>query len=170
MSVKHQLMLLLHFLGKEGESNASQWTQFKVSYGTSKKCQDRVVQSLMDIRNENIKWLTENERKQIAQRTEREYLLPNCISLMDGTLLPLGSAPSCSDAAGYSGRKFPYSLTVCVINDDKRNIRAYLSDFPGSTHDNWVWRNMIQNQKAGDFLVHSSMSSVILLLNHVTLQ
>ncbi|KAL7520303.1 hypothetical protein ACHAWX_005032 [Stephanocyclus meneghinianus] len=70
---------------------------------------------------------------------------------MDGTLLPLGIAPSCSDAADYSGRKFPYSLTVCVINDDKRKIRAYLSGFPGSTHDNRVWRNMIQNQKAGDF-------------------
>eukprot|EP00804_Cyclotella_cryptica_P005843 CCRYP_000136-RC/>CCRYP_000136-RC protein AED:0.24 eAED:0.23 QI:0/-1/0/1/-1/1/1/0/245 len=70
---------------------------------------------------------------------------------MDGTLLPLGIAPSCCDAVDYSGRKFPYSLTVCVINDDKRKIRAYLSGFPGFTHDNRVWRNMIQNQKAQDF-------------------
>ena len=66
MSVKHQLMLLLHFLGKEGESNASQRNQFKVSYGASDKCRDRVVQSLIDIRDEYIKWPTENERKQIA--------------------------------------------------------------------------------------------------------
>jgi hypothetical protein len=44
--VKHQLMLLLHFLGKEGESNESQRNQFKVSYGASEKCRDRVVQSL----------------------------------------------------------------------------------------------------------------------------
>eukprot|EP00804_Cyclotella_cryptica_P018902 CCRYP_006432-RA/>CCRYP_006432-RA protein AED:0.22 eAED:0.22 QI:0/-1/0/1/-1/1/1/0/257 len=134
MSVKYQLMLLLHFLGKEGESNSSQRNQFKVSYGATEKCRDRVVQSLIDIRNEYIKWPTENERKQIAQRVEQEFLLPNCIGLMDGTLLPLGIAPSCSDAADYSGRKFPYSLTVCVINDDKRKIRAYLSGFPGSTH------------------------------------
>ena len=87
MSVKHQLMLLLHFLGKEGESNASQQNQFKVSYGASEKCQDRVVQSLIDIRDEYIKWPIENERKQIAQRIEREFLLPNCIGLMDRTLL-----------------------------------------------------------------------------------
>ena len=33
---------------------------------------------------------------------------------MDGTLLRLGIAPSCSDAADYSGRKFLYSLTVCA--------------------------------------------------------
>jgi hypothetical protein len=151
MSMKHQLMLLLHFLGKEGESNASQQNQFKVSYGASEKCQDRVVQSLIDIRDEYIKWLTENESKQIAQRIEREFLLPNCIVLMDGTLLPMGIAPSCNDAADYSGRKSPYSLTACVINDDKWKIRAYLSGFPGSTHDNRVWRNMIQNQEAGNF-------------------
>ena len=144
--VKHQLMLLLHFLGKEGESNESQRNQFKVSYGGSEKCRDRVVQSLIDIRDEYIKWPTENERKQIALRIEREFLLPNCIGLMDGTLLPLGIAPSCSDAADYSGRKFPYSLTVCVINDDKQKIRAYLSGFPVSTHDNEEWRNVIHKK------------------------
>ena len=43
ISVKHQLMLLLHFLGKEGESNDSQQKQFKVSYGACEKCRDRVV-------------------------------------------------------------------------------------------------------------------------------
>ena len=122
--VKHQLMLLLHFLGKEGESNASQRNQFKVSYGASEKCQDRVVQSLIDIREEFIKWASDNEIKQIALWIEQDFLLPNCIGLMDGTLVPLGIAPSCSDAADYSGRKFPYSLTVCVINDDKQKIRA----------------------------------------------
>eukprot|EP00804_Cyclotella_cryptica_P011928 CCRYP_004400-RA/>CCRYP_004400-RA protein AED:0.43 eAED:0.56 QI:0/0/0/1/0/0/2/0/89 len=47
-------------------------------------------------------------------------------------------------------------------------IRAYLSVL-GPTHDNQIWRNMIQNQKASDFLVRSSRSCVILLLNQVTL-
>ena len=107
MLVKQQPMLLLDFLGKEGESNASQRNQFRISYGASEKCRGRVVQSLIDIRDEYIKWPTENEWKQIAQRIEREFLLPNCIGLMDGTLLPLGIAPSCSNAADYSGTKFP---------------------------------------------------------------
>ncbi|KAL7475254.1 hypothetical protein ACHAW6_001175, partial [Cyclotella cf. meneghiniana] len=34
--VKLQLMMLLHFLGKEGESNSSQREQFKRGYGTTK--------------------------------------------------------------------------------------------------------------------------------------
>ena len=65
---------------------------------------------------------------------------------MDGTLLPLVFEPLSDDAADYHGRKFQYSLTVLVINDDKQRIRAYLAGYPGSTHDNRLWRNMKQNQ------------------------
>eukprot|EP00956_Cyclotella_meneghiniana_P011420 scaffold16021_cov55-Cyclotella_meneghiniana.AAC.1 len=63
---------------------------------------------------------------------------------MDGTLLPLAIQPSSSDYEDYVGRKFQYSLTVNVINDDKRRIRAYLAGFPGSAHDNRVRSNMRQ--------------------------
>lgn len=151
MPVKHQLMVLLHFLGKEGESNGSQRSVFKFGYGQSEKCRKRVVQALNDIRENYIFWPNEEERGDIAKRIENEFFLPNCISLMDGTLLPLGIAPSSDDAADYHGRKFPYSLTVLVINDDKRKIRAYLSGYPGSTHDNRLWRNMKQNQRSDDY-------------------
>ena len=51
----------------------------------------------------------------------------------------------------YHGHKFQYSLTVLVINDDRCKIRAYLAGFPGSTHDNRVWRNMKQNQLPNEF-------------------
>jgi len=64
------------------------------------------VQSLINIREEFIKWLADNERKQIAQKIEWDFLLPNCIGLMDGTISPLEIAPCCNDAADYSGWKF----------------------------------------------------------------
>jgi hypothetical protein len=71
--------------------------------------------------------------------------------MMDGTLLELGITPHCDDKADYSGRKFRYSSTVNVINNDKRRIRGYLSGYPGTTHDNRVWRNMVQCQRPSDF-------------------
>jgi hypothetical protein len=144
--VKHQLMVLLHFLGKEGESNESQRQTFKNSYGVNKEYRDRVVEALVALRRQYIRWPDKEERKEIASRIEKLFHFPNCIGFMDGTLLPLGLTPSSDDAADYHGRKFPYSLTVLVINDDKRRIRAYLSGFPGSTHDNRLWRNKKQNQ------------------------
>lgn len=148
LPVKHQLMCLLHFLGQEGESNAGQRNQFKVSYGATELYRKRVVQALGDLRKQYIKWPDESERKEIANCIEKQFLLPNCLGLMDGTLLPLGIAPISDDSADYHGHKFPYALTVLVINDDKRRIRAYLSGYPGSTHDNRLWRNMKQNQQA----------------------
>ena len=151
LPVKYQLMILLHYLGKEGESNASQRDQFKIAYGSTEKARERVVKALNDLRHQYITWPDEEERKQIARRIEKEFHLPNCVGFMDGTLLPLGIAPSSDDAADYHGRKFQYSLTVLVINDDKRRIRAYLSGYPGSTHDNRLWRNMKQNQKSDQY-------------------
>jgi hypothetical protein len=45
----------------------------------------------------------------------------------------------------YHGRKYAYSLTINVINDDHRRIHAYVAGFPGSTHDNRVWKHMKQH-------------------------
>ena len=47
--VKHQVMVLLQFLGKEGETNESQWQTLKMGYGTNKDYHDRVVQALTDL-------------------------------------------------------------------------------------------------------------------------
>lgn len=146
--VKHQLMMLLHFLGQEGHTNASQRSEFKVGEGTTEKYRERVVEALSDLRKQYVRWPDECERIEIAKRIEEQFTLPNCVGMMDGTLLPLGIAPLCTDSADYHGRKFQYSLTVLVINDDKRKIRAYLAGYPGSTHDNRLWRNMKQNQKS----------------------
>jgi hypothetical protein len=152
MSVKHQLMTLLHFFGCEGESNSTQRNQFKVSSDRCQNHRDRCVVALNSLRSKYITWPDENERKTMAKMIEKKFFLPNVVSLMDGTLRPLGIAPSCGDAADYHGRKCAYSLTVNVINDDHRRIRAYLAGFPGSAHDNRVWKHMKQHQRSNQFL------------------
>ena len=81
-----------------------------------------VVKALNGVRNQFICWPTVEERKQIAERIEKEFHIPNCSLMQDGTLLCLGIEPECDDAADYHGRKFTYSLTVNVINDDERGI------------------------------------------------
>jgi hypothetical protein len=52
--VKHQIMVLLQFLGKEGETNESQRHTFKMGYGTNKEYCDRVVQALIELCKEYI--------------------------------------------------------------------------------------------------------------------
>jgi hypothetical protein len=102
------------------------------------------MKALTNFQEEYICWPDAYERKQIRRCIEAKYHIPSCVGMMDGTLLELGITPRCDDKADYSGRKFCYLLTVNVINDDKRKIRGYLAGYPGTTHDNRVWRNIIQ--------------------------
>lgn len=144
-------MVLLQILGKEGKTNESHRQVFKTAYGANNIHRNRVVQALTDLCKEYIQWPDGEEYKEIASQIEKSFHFPNCIGLMDGTSLPLAFDTSSDNAADYHGRRFPYSLTVSVINDDKQQIRAHLAGYPGSTHDNRLWLNMKQNNYSHKF-------------------
>jgi hypothetical protein len=88
-----------------------------------------------------VHWPDVSERKEIAKRIFHEFHFLNCIAIADGTLFPLMFEPQGDDAPDYHGRKFQYSLTVMIVNDDERKIRHYFSGFPGCAHDNRVYNN-----------------------------
>ena len=146
MPVKHQIMIWLHFVGHEAQSNSTQFETFKNLKGMCKKAHNRSVKALNNIRDDYICWPDPEERTNIAARIEKVFHKPNCPVMQDGTLLRLGIEPECDDAAHYHGRKFTYSITVNVINDNEQRIRAYHVGHPGSTHDKRVWRNMKQHR------------------------
>jgi DDE superfamily endonuclease len=52
----------------------------------------------------------------------------------------LAFEPETEDAPDYSGRKFGYSITALIYCDHKRRIRHYLAGYPGSAHDNRVFK------------------------------
>ena len=49
-------------------------------------------------------------------------------------------ASQSSDSGDYSGRKYKYSITCFIMNDDQKRIRSYLAGWPGSVHDNRVFK------------------------------
>jgi DDE superfamily endonuclease len=95
------------------------------------------IQSLQD---EAIQWPNVAECKQIAKRILHKYSFINCVGVVDGTLFSLTYAPQSNDAPDYHGRKFCYSLST-IVNDDEKRIRYYLAGYPGSTHNNRIYRN-----------------------------
>ena len=123
----------------------------KISAGACNKYTTRVVKALVSLQDEYIQWPDEKERNKIATRIEKAWMFKNCVGLMDGTLFELALAPRSSDGSDYHGRKFQYSLSIMVINDDQREITAYLSGFPGCTRDNRVWKDMDQYQSPEKF-------------------
>jgi hypothetical protein len=89
---------------------------------------------------EFIRWPDAEERLSISQQIRSKYDFPHCVGIADGTLFPLAFAPEGEDAPVYSGRKYGYSLTCMIISDHTRRIRHYLAGFPGSAHDNRVFK------------------------------
>ena len=146
-SVTVQLMCFLSHIGKQSFNASSSRDSFGIGYGTHYLYCNRVAEAITSLRDQAVSWPDEEERKLISARLEAEYDFPNCVGSGDGTLFPLASQPSTEDAPDYSGRKFKYSLTCFIINDDKRRIRAYSAGWPGSVHDNRVYGNMRVNKK-----------------------
>jgi hypothetical protein len=142
--VEHQLMTLLCFLGTEGNgmSDRKGRSVFRMGKGTLRLYKQRTVEAILDCLFEDfVKWPDPSERRVISERIRADFGLPNCVGVADGTLLPLAFRPSTEDYADYKGRKMLYTLTMLVVNDDERRIRYFNAGWPGSTHDDRVFRN-----------------------------
>ena len=140
--VEHQLMVFLKYIGTEGSgASASDLRHiFKIGRGTAELFCGRCRKAIGSLRNQAVKWPDEQERETIAKRMKDMFNFPNCVGIADGTLFPLATEPQTEDAPDYSGRKYAFSITTMVICDDQRMIRYYLSGWPGSVHDNRVFK------------------------------
>jgi DDE superfamily endonuclease len=140
--VAYQLMTWLRYVGTEGvgASNANQRNTFGVGYGTAAAYRDRVTKAIRALSKEYVYWPDEEEREAMAKEVLKKYGFPHCVSIVDGTLFPLAFEPETEDAPDYSGRKYGYSITATIFCDHKRRIRHYLAGFPGSAHDNRVFK------------------------------
>jgi DDE superfamily endonuclease len=155
--VAHQLMVFLKFLGTEGAggSNSNQRQVFAIGYGTSGVYRKRVMRAILSLREKYLSWPNAEERCQIAREIHQLYNFPHCVGIADGTLFPLAFEPQTEDAPDYSGRKYGYLISTMVICDHRRRIRYYLSGYPGSAHDNRVFRGTALKKSPADFFGHN---------------
>jgi hypothetical protein len=152
---KYQLMVLLDYLGTEGSgaNNPRQRSYFHIGRGTAHNARKRARKAILSLGPEYYYWPDEDERKKISERYRKKFNLPNCVGVIDGTLFPLLFSPQTEDAADYHGRKYQWSLTCVVVSDDKRRIRWYVTGYPGSAHDNRMWRRGELKTKKDQYFV-----------------
>ena len=143
----NELLVLLSYLGQQIGSGSKTRNTFFIGYGTHFLYCNRVVEAICSLRDRVVFWPDEEERRIISERMKKKYDFPNCLGTGDGTLFPLASSPRTGDAADYNGRKFKYTITCFIINDDKRRIRSYIAGWPGSVHDNRVFGQMSVDKK-----------------------
>jgi hypothetical protein len=140
--VMHQLMVFLRFVGT-GDSQSDQRLVFHIGYGTTGLYRDRVTKALRSLKDRFITWPDAQERFELGYEANVRYSIPHCVAIADGTLFPLANEPETEDAPDYSGRKFGYSISTMIICDLNRKIRHYLAGYPGSVHDNRIFKDTV---------------------------
>ena len=142
----HQMMVLLHYLGTSGSgaNNPRVRNVFGIGRGTAELYKRRCVTALRSLKDATIYWPDDGEKREIARRifqsSDGDWI--NCIGVADGTLVPLTFAPQSEDAPDYHGGKHPYSMSVMIVNDDKKRVRMFHAGNPGCAHDSRVYSQM----------------------------
>ena len=81
-----------------------------------------------------------NARRSAKLAIKKKFDFIHCVGIADGTLFLLDFEPKVVDVPDYSGHKYEYLLSTMVICDHTKSIRHYLAGFPGSAHDNRVFK------------------------------
>jgi hypothetical protein len=139
--IAYQLLVFLFRVGKEGigGSASAVSSHFGIGKGSVINYVKRCVSALHEIKEEVIHWPNEEERDEMKARLATTGFR-HCVGIIDGTLIVLDFRPEKFHECYYS-RKSCYALNVLVVCDDKKRITFYLAGWPGSTHDNRVFRN-----------------------------
>ncbi|KAL3699612.1 hypothetical protein R1sor_017634 [Riccia sorocarpa] len=93
----------------------------------------RVMEALECRLGGEVKWPDRAERRRISDEFSSKGF-PNCVGLIDGTMIPLSQRPH-FDGEVYYDRKGRYSFNLQVVCDEKRRIIYFCTGWPGSCQD-----------------------------------
>eukprot|EP00171_Calliarthron_tuberculosum_P006005 IDg6005t1 len=143
------VLVLLKYLGTfgSGASNKSLATHFRIGKGTTELYRSRALTAVLSLEESSYYWPSADERRQISKEIQLQWYFPNCVGLMDGTLLPLENRPTMCGETYYT-RKGSYAIQMLIVCNHIGKILYYVVGWPGSVHDNQVWRNSKLKTKA----------------------
>ena len=148
----NRLLVLMKYYGTEGNQSSSVALGhfFGISVGAVHHCRDSALVALKSLKSQTYFWPSSEERKRMSARIKARWMFPYCVGLIDGTLLPLSSRPLLF-GENYMSRKKFYAIVMLIVWDDIGRILYYNVGWPGSVHDNQVWRTCKMNVNSQDF-------------------
>ncbi|SCZ97765.1 BZ3500_MvSof-1268-A1-R1_Chr7-3g09566 [Microbotryum saponariae] len=122
-AVREQVAIFLQYMGDPSTKLGSA-VNTGIGEGSIYHYVDRVADALYHLLPQVIRWPTGAEAARVADAFE----VDNCVGVIDGTLLPLATAPPLRQRMSYfNGRKKMYCATV----DDKKRFTSI-----------WRWRDV----------------------------
>ena len=119
-----------------------------IGYGSVSNYIEAVITAMLRLKDKVLFWPDINKREEISIQFNRDYSFVNYIGVVDGTIFPLEYKPPLN-REDYYNWKGGYGIHSLVICDDQEQICASTIVWPGSLHDNRVWRRsrFMQNQE-----------------------
>ena len=138
----HQLALTLELLGScgNGASIGRFSRNLNVGRGTMVKVSRRVIEALISLGPKYLKWPDSSRRKEISDVMKMEGF-EGCVGFVDGTTFPIFQRPSFNGEVFFD-RKKSYSLNAQVICDCDKYIIGFITGWPGSCADSFVFNQM----------------------------
>jgi hypothetical protein len=151
-STELQLLIFLYKLSSSGTGGKFNRIAkfFKVSYGNARSCSQRVLKAVLSLEKQVVWWPSREEKQIISRRFYITYGLPNCVGIIDGTLVFLTETPEWS-GEDFNTQKGGYGVNSLVVCDDHCRVLYFYIGWPGSTHDNRSWRNCKLNLQEAEF-------------------
>ncbi|GMF33011.1 unnamed protein product [Phytophthora fragariaefolia] len=137
-----QLLVYLKDIGTQGSDASTEDLSllFGIGSGASYDYIGRYTSALLSHYQNIVRWPSADERKMLSQKMAVGFDCPNCVGLVDGTLLPLAFKPALSGEDYYT-RKGGYAINALIFCDDMAKVTYMVVGWPGSSHDNRVWSN-----------------------------
>ena len=110
------------------------------------------MSALHEIIDDVVYWPNPHERKQMRKRLAA-YGFRYCVGIIDGSLIILDNRPTAYHECYFSRKSF-YAMNVMIVCDDQKRITYYNAGWPGSTHDNRVFRNTQLYNNRENFFSH----------------
>lgn len=136
-----QLLVFLFRVGRYGNSGSDHEVAlyFGISSGSVKNYIKNIVAALKSIEADVVSWPNERERNEMKVRLATTGFR-HCVGIADGTLIPLSRKPKVYHECYFCRKNF-YAVNVLLVCDDRARITYYLAGWPGSTHDNRVFKS-----------------------------
>ncbi|EIM92557.1 uncharacterized protein STEHIDRAFT_107036 [Stereum hirsutum FP-91666 SS1] len=146
--VRMQLACFLMRYGTRGSDARGAAHRMGIGFGTVFLYCRRVAKALRRLGLDYAQWGGEDRRERTATNIEAMSGFPNCIGVVDGTLIRLTGAPQNTGGIFYCRKKFP-AITVQAVVDEFCRFLNFELGWPGSVPDSsmwkqsWVWLNRV---------------------------
>ena len=139
LSVELQILTALKFYGTSSFEKVIA-ENHGVHISSVSRCINKVSLALCRRVKNYVKFpQSEQERRIIKQKFHDYAMFPNTLGAVDGCLIPI-KKPSVDEHL-YLCRKGYHAINIQAVAEPSRKFLSAIVQYPGSTHDSYVWEN-----------------------------